>query len=220
MSKPLTAVAPLEPLKLMVYDRTCIRKGGGLSTAWFAGSLLYRGLGRIDACFGARSWDEALEWLASYDRESSRPIDEIQYWGHGRWGRVFIDDDSLDASTLRGARIDAVRERLVPDGKSLVWLRTCEAFGTNAGHEFAQALADRLDARVAGHTFIIGVLQSGLRTLAPGCRPQWRTDEGLAEGTGDKPVRADSSGFRKPRTISCITNEVPDAWFAQDGASS
>jgi hypothetical protein len=203
----------------MIHDRTCSRFGVGLSTAWSAGSLLYRGLRRLDATFGVSSWDEALAWLATY--EASRPIEEIQYWGHGRWGRVLVADDVFDRAALSPGhplhrRLLAVRERLVP--RSLVWLRTCEAFGARAGIDFAQALADGLGANVAGHTFIIGAVQSGLRALSPGCRPRWSPTEGLAEGTPEMPKRAHGSAPRHPRTITCLTNEVPREWFDEDSA--
>jgi hypothetical protein len=206
-------------LRLMVYDRTCIRTGAHLTPAWFTGSLVYRGLGRIDASFGASSWDEALTWLTTHD--ASRTIDEIQYWGHGRWGRVLIDNDVFDASVLRDAhahypKILALRDRLSPS--ALVWLRTCEAFGADVGRDFAQALSDGLRARVAGHTFIIGVLQSGLRALLPGCRPQWSASEGIAEGTAREPLGAHESGFRRPRTIHCLTSAVPEAFFREDSS--
>ena len=206
-------------LRLMVYDRTCVGKRApvGLSTAWSAGSILYRGLDRIDATFGATSWDEALAWLATF--ETPRPIAEIQYWGHGRWGRVMIDKDPFDASALLpehalAARVDALRARLVPDGEALVWLRTCEAFGGTAGKELAVRLADRLGARVAGHTHIIGAIQSGLHGLRPGHTPDWSAEEGIAEGTPDEPKRAYESGILRPRTITCFTGVVPPAWFA------
>jgi hypothetical protein len=207
-------------LRLMVYDRTCMKRGVGLSTAWSVGSRLYRGLGRLDATFGARSWNEALSWLATF--EVSRPIQEVQYWGHGRWGRVLVAEDVFDAEALRlghplHALVLAVRERLVPGGEALVWLRTCEAFGARAGIDFAQALADGLGARVAGHTFVIGALQSGLRVLAPGCRPRWSAAEGIAEGTPDSPKRAFGSGPTRPRTITCFSNQVPRAWLEEDG---
>jgi hypothetical protein len=208
-----------KPLRLMVYDRTCTKYGVGLSTAWFAGSYLYRSLRRVDATFGAESWSEALSWLARH--EPSRPIAEIQYWGHGRWGRVLIDDDAFDRRALvhghpLHSRLLAVRDRLLPDGEALVWLRTCEAFGANPGLDFAERLADTLGARVAGHTFIIGAVQSGLRVLAPGQRPSWSPEEGLAEGSPAEPLRAHGSGFRRPRTITCFSNEVPAAWLAID----
>lgn len=209
------------PLRLMIYDRTCVKRGVGLSTAWSAGSVLYRGLRRFDAALGVKSWEEALSWLARH--APSRSIGEIQYWGHGRWGRVFVDNDVFDANALQPghplhASVLAVRERLVPNGEALVWLRTCEAFGANVGIDFAQRLADTFGARVAGHTFIIGAVQSGLRALAPGCRPTWSAAEGLAEGTADAPLRAHGSGLHRPRTVSFLSNEVPASWLAEDGA--
>ncbi len=209
------------PLRLMVYDRTCRRHGIGLSTAWSAGSVMYRGLRRLDATFGASSWEEALGWLATVAPD--RPIGEIQYWGHGRWGRVFVAQDVLDASALRpGHRlhraIAAVRERLVGGGEALFWLRTCEAFGARAGIDFAQSLAEGLGARVAGHTFIIGAWQSGLRALAPGRVPTWSPAEGIAEGTPESPRRALGSGPTRPRTITCFSGEVPPTFFVADGS--
>src|SRR5262245_17997203 len=69
-------------VRALIYDRTCVWRGGALSHAWAAGSRLYRALGRIDAARGVASWDEALGWLA----ELRAPIDEVQYWGHGKWG--------------------------------------------------------------------------------------------------------------------------------------
>ncbi len=205
-------------LRLMIYDRTCVgaRAPVGLSTAWGAGSVLYRGLGRLDGTFGATSWDDALGWLARF--EPSRPIAEIQYWGHGQWGRALVDRDVLDARALAPGhrlepRIAAVRERLVPGGEALFWLRTCESFGATAGHDFAQRLADGLGARVAGHTFVIGAIQSGLRGLLPGHVPDWSAAEGIAEGSPDKPLRAHGSGIRKPRTITCFRGDVPSDWF-------
>jgi hypothetical protein len=206
----------LKPLRLAVFDRTCVARGvrPGLATAWRAGTVLYRGLGRIDAAFGAASWGEALAWLAAHAPD--RPIGEIQYWGHGRWGRVLVADDVLDAQALREAshalrpRLEAVRERLTPD--ALVWMRTCEAFGAARGQDFARRLADFFGVRVAGHTYVIHVLQSGLHGLRPGAKPDWSPREGLAEGTPDAPVRAHESVPGAPRTVTCFTRAVPDEW--------
>ncbi len=196
----------------MVYDRTCRKYGVGLSTAWSSGSLLYRRLDRIDASFGATSWDEALRWLAEH--QSDRPIDEIQYWGHGKWGVVYVGKDPLGRKELtqkHAKHIAAIRERLTPD--ALVWLRTCETFGAKRGQDFAQCLAEELATRVAGHTFIIGVFQSGLHGLRPGSTPDWSDIEGLAEGTASEPKRAHESLPTYPRTISCFHGSVPDDWF-------
>jgi len=197
-------------VRLLVYDRTCVRKRGRLSPIWKAGAGLYKRLGRIDAAHGVASWDEALTWLASHDE-----IHEVQYWGHGKWGLAFVEEDKLDAGSLAGrhaAPLAAIRERLAPD--ALWWFRTCETFGAHAGHDFAQRFSDTLGARVAGHTFIIGYHQSGLHGLAPGMRPEWSADEGLLEGTAADPQRARRSKPWSPRTVTALTAAVPARWFA------
>lgn len=203
--------------RLLVYDRTCARPVG-LSTAWWAGSGLYRGLGRIDAARGVSSWKEALDWLGEHDE----PIAEVQYWGHGKWGAAFVDRDVLDANALsprhrlhRG--MEALRERLVPG--ALLWFRTCETLGAASGIDFARRMSDYLGARVAGHTFIIGVHQSGLHGIAPGAVPDWSPSEGLVEGTPEEPRRARWSGPREPRTITCFSGAVPEGWFSPGAGS-
>ena len=44
----------------MVYDRTCRGRAllPGLTHAWWTGGVLYRGLRRFDAWYGARTWSE------------------------------------------------------------------------------------------------------------------------------------------------------------------
>lgn len=200
-------------MRALVFDRTCVRSGGGLSPIWWAGAQLYRGLGRIDAARGFAGWDAALDWLAGLPE----PIDELQFWGHGQWGRAMIDRDVLDASALRPIdprrrRLDALRERLAPG--ALVWFRTCQTLGARAGIDLAERLADLLGARIAGHTYVIHFHQSGLHGVAPGGRADWSPEEGLAEGTADAPGRARRSAPWAPRTITCLDGEVPAPWFA------
>lgn len=195
-------------MRVIVFDRTCVRTRGRLSPIWATGARLYRGLGRIDAVQGVASWDEALAWLAA----QPEPIREIQYWGHGKWGRVLVGEDALDASafTARRDQLTAVRARLAPD--PLIWFRTCETFGARPGHAFATELAEFLGARVAGHTYIIGHVQSGLHTLAPGQRPTWSEEEGLREGSPDEPRRAHWSRLRAPNTITCLRGTIPEGY--------
>lgn len=108
-----------------------------------------------------------------------------------------------------------VRDRLINED-ALVWLRTCEAFGGERGHDFAVALANGFGAKVAGHTFIIGALQSGLRALLPGRRPRWSPAEGIKEGTASAPKRAKHSLPGRPRTVTCFSSTIPTAWFDED----
>lgn len=196
-------------MRVLVYDRT----QRALTTAWSAGSVLYRGLRRIDRSKGVASWDEAFAFL----REIEEPIEELQYWGHGKWGEALADEQRLSLRSLaphhaHRESLDMLKAKLAPD--ALVWFRCCETFGARAGIAFAEALSEHLGARVAGHTYVIGFNQSGLHGLAPGVRATWDPAEGLAEGTPESPMRAHPSRPWAPHTITCLQGRVPEAWFA------
>jgi hypothetical protein len=204
-------------LRLVVYDAT----GHGravlqplLTTSWQVGGALYRRHPQapVDAVFGARSWTDALAWLASV--EPRTPVAEIQFWGHGRPGRVFVADDVLDAAAFRGdgertADLRAVRARLVGP-EALVWWRTCSAFGGDRGHDFARVVADFFGCRTAGHTFVIGPWQSGLHSLVPGATPGWDRREGVRDDDEARPSRPSTPWA--PNTIHCLEGAVPPDW--------
>lgn len=200
-----------ESLRLVVYDATQRRRQPrALGLSWQYGTWLYRGLGRVDAAYGASSFGDALAWLGRY--QSSRAVGEVQFWGHGKWGRIFIESEALDRSVLQSghrhhAAFQGVRERLAPD--ALLWFRTCETLGARAGQDFAAALADATGARVAGHTYVIGFFQSGLHCLRPGVAPHWSPVEGLARGTADQPEQALASTPDAPNTITCLSGQFP-----------
>jgi hypothetical protein len=202
---------PAKPLRLVVYDRTQrSRPPRALGLSWQLGAHLYRGLGRIDAAFGATSFAEAFTFLSKHERD--RPIGELQFWGHGKWGRVFIDRECLDRSALASGHplhrsLLSFRERL--SGDALVWFRTCETLGAEPGQSFAAALGDFLGASVAGHTFVIGFFQSGLHRLEPGKVAHWSPLEGLFRGTPQMPEAAFESGPKQPNTITCLTGNIP-----------
>jgi hypothetical protein len=205
----------MQPLRLLVYDRTCSGPGPlpGLSSAWSVGARLYRQRGKIHAHYGAASWDEALERLNRHEPE--RAIGEIQYWGHGKWGRLLLRGESLDErALLRGhalhEKLSTLRSRLTPDAR--FWFRTCETFGAEPGRSFARAFTDFFERDAAGHTFVIGVWQSGLYLLRPGAEPHWSKDEGIAEGTASTPLRAHWSSPAAPNTISCFDAEIPESF--------
>jgi len=201
-------------LRLMVFDRTCRDAPVGLSRAWSMGGRLYRQLGRLDGFLGASSWQEALQWLVSF--EAGRPLQQIQFWGHGKWGCALIDRQPLDRSCLAASQplrplLDRITPRLAgPD--ALLWFRTCETLGAVAGQDFACALTDRIGCRVAGHTHIIGFYQSGLHSLAPGEQPTWPADEGLRRGTPAAPGEALASRPWAPNTITCLTGRIPEGF--------
>ncbi len=202
------------PLRLMVYDRTCTGRRGlpGLSHAWVSGALLYRGLRRFDATLGVTSWAEALEWLATYGDDA--PIASVQFWGHGKWGEARVGADVLDSAALGPQsplfpRLQAIRERHLADGATLWWFRTCETLGAVPGQDFARRFSEGMNARVAGHTYIIGPWQSGLHSLAPGEAPSWSADEGLLEGSPTAPSRARWSARGEPNTVHFLQGKLP-----------
>ena len=206
---------PDDAERLLIYDATPPRGDAWLRRSWAVGARLYRSLGRVDAVHGATSWGDAFRWLA---RRPSRPIRELQYWGHGRWGRVMIGNDifseeSLCAGHPHFTSLEALGERWLPDAGSLVWFRTCETFGAERGKRFAQRLTDTCGVRAAGHTYVIGVLQSGLHGLGPGVIPRWPSDEGLKRGTGAAPTEAWPSSASAPHTIHFMNGSIPSAWF-------
>ncbi|MEZ4320352.1 MAG: hypothetical protein R3F61_22925 [Myxococcota bacterium] len=200
-------------MRVMLFDRTCTTTGRlplGLSHSWLVGGRLYRGLGRLDRCHAIGSWAEGLDRLASFDR-----IDEVQYWGHGNWGLARVANESLDRRALvpghpLHARLEAVRERMAPQAQW--WFRTCDTLGARAGHAFGQAWSDFFGRPVAGHTHIIGLWQSGLHRLEPGCAPHWPASEGITEGTPERPVRSTWSLPSAPNTIHMLQGRVPDGW--------
>jgi hypothetical protein len=196
----------------MIYDRTCKGRGAlpGLSHSWIAGALLYKGLGRLDESRGVASWEEGLSFLADVSLE--RPIGEVQFWGHGKWGQAFIARDVLCERALRresplAPLLRRVRARLCPS--ALFWFRTCETFGAEPGQRFAERFTVHLGCDGAGHTYIIGPWQSGLHRLRPGEAPTWSVAEGLLEGSPAAPTKALWSTRTAPNTISCLHGVVP-----------
>lgn len=165
----------MRPLRLVLFDATC----GMLTLSWRSGAVLYRGLDRIDAAFGARSWREGLAWLASVGR--GRDIEQIQYWGHGQPGRVLLAKEALTVDSLRPGEalqpaLEAIRGRLAPE--AVWWFRTCRTLGDTEGHRFATEWTRFFERPVAGHTWVIGPMQAGLHVLRPGSIPDWSIAEG------------------------------------------
>ncbi len=199
--------------RLMIYDQTCTRGYGpvGLTHSWVAGGVLYQSLGRLDGCRGVDNWDQALRWLVRKGKE--QPISEIQVWSHGKWGEVYLDGDVFDETVFEEDHplhpgVCALKRVLAPDER--LWLRTRDPCVATRGHSFAEAVTDFFGCRAAGHTFIIGPLQSGLHSLAPGQIPDWDHREGLVEGTPDEPLKAAWSSPKAPNTIHCLQGTIPD----------
>ena len=208
-------------MHLLVYDATGHGKARVqplLTASWRIGSALYqRHPSKVDAVYGATTWEDALAWLCSVNPRER--IDSVQYWGHGLFGRVLIGADVLDVTALspghpRHNDLIALRQR-VRDEDTLLWFRTCATFGRNTGHEFARSFTRFFGCRAAGHTFVIGPLQSGLHSLRAGDEPTWPVTEGVPRSHHDQeqdPKTALSSSLSAPNTISCLHGAIPAGW--------
>ncbi len=205
-----------QPLRLMFYDKTCTGRGPlpGLTHAWRGGGLLYAGLQRFDAWHGVSSWSEALDWLLSH----GAGIEEIQYWGHGEWGGLWIDNELIDIEVLNPQhrlykKLSQLRA-CMHSPQSLWWFRCCDVFGTEKGHDFARRWTRFFNCRAAGHTYTIGFLQSGLHVLEPGAEPHWPHNEGVLPWMS----HAKESSLLAPNTIACLRGALPR--FAAAGKGS
>jgi hypothetical protein len=204
------------PKRLLIYDGTSKAGEGPLRAAWAYGATVYRALGRIDAAYGARDWPGALDWVLA--QVGNGELAELQFWGHGHWGTACIAGSVLDGAALRPQhalhdRLRRLRNRMTAAASGLVWFRTCETFGADSGQEFAAELANFLQARVAGHTHVIGIFQSGLHGLLPGATPHWSPSEGIRTGTSAAPQLALESKPDLINTLHFMHGAIPDAWF-------
>ncbi|HEY4117044.1 MAG TPA: DUF4347 domain-containing protein [Byssovorax sp.] len=221
----------MKGLRVVVVDHTDVGRGRarpglggtdgtsreaiGLTPIWEAGAALYERAGVADAAESVSTWREALRFAIDAAERTGRPIASLQAWGHGGFGNMRLGDTRLDVAALGRAsaiagELDALRDALTKD--ALVWLRCCSAFGAPAGQAFAAALADRLGARVAGHTHVIGFWQSGAHSIAPGERASWSATEGVALGAAGEVVGAKDSSPFAPRTVTALRTKLPAGW--------
>lgn len=198
-----------KPLRLIVFDGSSVTRRNqpwlvGLWTVW---ARFLNCLGHIDAFKAAADWRSTFEWLNAV--EPSRSIAAIQFWGHGKWGRALIGDDTLTLNIFSPGNPDRnmlqrLRSRFLPNSQTQFWFRTCETFGASAGVLFAKYWARFMSCRAVGHTHIIWLFQGGLSTVRSGEEPSWCASEGIAQGTPDRPARSFWSKPWSPRTVSCF----------------
>jgi hypothetical protein len=186
-------------MKVTIYDRN---PGGGglwqgfLKTSWVVGCWLQKAVGAIDDYYGATTWEEARAWLAS----KQTPINEIQYWGHGSPGTVWMTEKPISV-----AEWISLKPLLAPD--AVLWFRVCDAFQGTWGQHFSKILADNLNCTVAGHTRIVGLWQGGLYTRKPNTEPSWSVTEG-----GEPSWLREDFKFWNKHTIFCLTSSIPKCW--------
>ncbi len=158
-----------------------------LRLSWMVWAHFQKFLGNVEEVHAAESWEDLVTWL-----EARAPsLSEVQYWGHGSEGMLWLGEKSFPAdgfTRLRGKLAQA----------TLFWFRTCSTFKGLNGHGFAALLCNQLRCRVAGHTRVIGLQQGGLHSLRVGFKPAWPVDED------------DESS--NTNTVSCLAMTFPREW--------
>lgn len=185
-------------MHVTVYDA---KPGPGFSqwflkTCWFLGCFWQKLIGRVDAYYGATSWDDALTWLD----EQPKPLMSIQYWGHGSPGVVWLAGVPNHGDDFRRIQSHVI-------STSVLWFRTCSTFQGPQGHDFSSKVSTMLDCIVAGHTRIIGPFQGGLHTRKPNTVANWTIGEGEFPKSWWPPHMRWGNN-----TITCFGTRIPKGW--------
>lgn len=184
------------PIRVLFYDDT---ETTYLGASWRLGALLFSMRGAFDLVQPVTSWEQ---FCAILDGLGERSVKAIQLWGHGRPGAPLIANRPPNFVSLSSSL-----ERVRYSSRSSVWFRSCNVATGTQGREWMGSLACEAGLRVAGHTFIIGPLQSGLRVALPDDAPSWSATEGLnADGS------LAWSSFGAPRTVTMFAKDIPDGW--------
>jgi len=197
-------------MRILVYDAT--RASSWLDETWAIGAWWARKFNRFDRKIGATSWPDAIDKILSVS--AGRTINELHYWGHGHWGKIFMGKKAINVVALASPHHPwhegLVRLSMQMDEDSFVWFRVCGAFGNKQGRLFSTKLADFFGCRVASSTYLITTRHSGQRSLVPGQVPDWSTNEGVKVVDG-KP-KLIKSRFGAPRTIMFWNSILPKNW--------
>lgn len=201
-------------MRIVIYDANI---KDAVSVTWTVGGKIYPVLRRCDVAVPVKSWAEVCPALMSLAEK--HPITQVQFWGHGWFGKAAIGDDVLNTSTLRntafGAELRALGEKLAPG--AIWWFRTCATYGAPAGKHFAEQFTNCLNRTTAGSTYSIGLIHSGIRTLLPYQKPYWSDREGVDFLPGENSERSGGKAllptFSAPNTLMFWRNKIPESFF-------
>ena len=183
-------------MKVVVYDASYY--AGWVGNTWVAGGRLYRALRKVDLVIPVLFWNQVYSEL---QRLPDFGITDLQFWCHGYPGGVVINNEAAAHDRIDSRLWKGIAAKIAPTGR--VWFRSCSTFARRQGQEFAQNLANTMDRRVVGHTYLTGVFQSGLHGLRPGEDVRWSEMEGVRVRK-DNTVELKTSGPFEPNTVTCL----------------
>lgn len=180
---------------LLIYDASELSFVG---LTWRIGARLFA-FDQVLAVYGAEDCYAKIEALSS----SGVRFDDIQVWGHGLPGFVFLNSEPLAWEFWDHLA------HLVRDSSSTVWLRVCAFAATRRGQANCEHASKALGCGLVAHTHIIGTwaCHSGLYGILPNQAAYWPT---CAESPGEPPPR--STPF-EARTVSAFRMTLPEWAF-------
>jgi hypothetical protein len=187
-------------MKLLILDNST---NDSLTRWWRIGARLFAR--HFDDVIYALSYRGLLEALEKRAQEGEK-YDEIQYWGHGTPGEVY-----LGGTPITYHFVEALA-KVVSGPKAVVWFRVCSYAAGEAGQRLMQRDSRALGCRLAAFTHIIGSwgFQSGLHVIEADGAPAWPKTEGIA-ATG----KGLQSAPWLPRSVPAIAMSLPS--WAFDG---
>ena len=179
--------------RLLIYD---VSERGFVGLTWKVGAFLFRW--KFDKIIAAKDFEECIVELKNLQEK----YDEVQFWGHGSPGFIFINKEpSLGEFWLTLAKV------LTPNAN--VWLRVCSFAAGSVGKTMMSRISKTLNAKLMAYTYVIGTYacQSGLRVVTPKDPPKWSSSEGLNKTV--TPIKFYSSAPWLPRTNSAFAMSPP-----------
>ena len=144
--------------RVIVYDDTSSDTLKVPDSLWQYGTTLLA-LDRATHLLPVSSWDQLFHELDLI--ASKQLISEVQFWGHGSAGKVYIGGDVLDITFMQRStafRSFTARSPFMKNGTGLIWFRTCSTLAGDEGQHFARTLSAYFlhqNVRIAGHTSLI-----------------------------------------------------------------
>ena len=177
---------------VIVFDDT---ERSFVGDSWRMGAKAYVRAGKAFAVLPLKDFSDIARGRVTLDGDYA-----VEFWCHGAPGMI-----SWYRRPFRSGDVSRAAEKM---RVNRIWFRSCSTFAGSIGHHFAANVAEHAGCTVAGHTHLIGPLQSGLHTLEPGQPPYWSMNEGQkGNRTGGK-----WSSPWAPNTITAWRNDIPSAW--------
>lgn len=176
--------------KLMIYDAS---EKSFVGMTWKAGATLFSPY--FDKILAVHDWTDCERLV----KELPEKYDEVQFWGHGSPGFIYVNKQPATASFWF-----ALSEKVNPNAN--VWLRVCYFAATSFGKTMMNQISKNLNARVIAHTYSIGqwACQSGTRAVTPTALAAWPSTEGVG---ADKSFS--HSAPWAPNTVSALSLTPP-----------